>query len=237
MPARLRDISGEKNERLTAIRYIPSKKKWLCQCDCGNESYVSGSNFWRTKSCGCGITAMLIARNFKHGDSFRGKVAPEYGAWAGAIGRCSNPNDDSYEYYGARGIRVCDRWRSGENGKSGYQLFLEDMGRKPSRKHSLDRINNDGNYEPGNCRWATVETQMQNRRNRRMVIFRGKKFNVSVAARLAGLDKDLVLQRLDRGWSDEYALTTPPLPKFGGIGFERFQHSEAAQSLMKKAQK
>lgn len=84
-----------------------------------------------------------------------------YGAWAGMVNRCHNPNNSSYRRYGARGISVCGRWRYGEGGKSGFQCFLEDMGERPPA-HTLDRIDPTGGYEPGNCRWATVEMQRQN---------------------------------------------------------------------------
>ena len=97
---------------------------------------------------------------YKHGHSPRnGKISPTYCSWAGMKERCQNPNSNRYEYYGARGIKICDRWQNFSN-------FLEDMGERPPGK-TLDRINNNGNYEPGNCRWATQKEQIQNRRDRK----------------------------------------------------------------------
>lgn len=93
-----------------------------------------------------------------NGDAARGRVAPEYHAWKGMIKRCTNKKNRGWPNYGGRGITVCERWRES------YLTFLADVGRRPSSKHSLDRIANDGNYEPGNVRWATRKQQINNRR-------------------------------------------------------------------------
>jgi hypothetical protein len=230
--ARLIDIAGQRRGWLTAVSYDRTRLQWFCVCDCGTEKYLAGSAFRKCKSCGCQRSAATIARNLQHGDAPRKRQTPEYRAWCGAIKRCHNPKNDSWEHYGGRGIIVCDRWRFGTTQKTGYQCFLENVGRKPTAKHSLDRINNDGNYEPGNCRWATPDVQMSNRRGRRLVVFRGRAFPVAVAARFAGLTTDLVLDRLKCGWSEERALTTPRLTVFGGCGPERFSHSDAAIQLL-----
>jgi hypothetical protein len=93
---------------------------------------------------------------------------PEYQVWRGMIRRCEDPKHDSYRYYGARGIRLCDRWRNGEDGQSGFECFLADMGTRPTPQHSIDRYpNNDGNYSKYNCRWATASEQSLNQRPRR----------------------------------------------------------------------
>ncbi|HEY1814872.1 MAG TPA: hypothetical protein VGG74_21140 [Kofleriaceae bacterium] len=120
-----------------------------------------------TRSCGClkrDADARWIESNTKHGDApHDGERSPEYSAWAAAIQRCTNPENQSFKNYGARGISVCARWL----GNRGFTNFLADMGRRPSSKHSIDRINNDGNYEPSNCRWATAKQQARNKRHRR----------------------------------------------------------------------
>ncbi|GJE75884.1 hypothetical protein BGCPKDLD_2471 [Methylorubrum suomiense] len=104
---------------------------------------------------------------------------------------------------------MCDRWKDGEAGKTGFECFLEDMGPRPSARHTLDRRENDRGYEPGNCRWATMKVQGRNRRNNRIIEFRGERLCVSEAAERFGLKTNVVCTRLDLGWSVERALTEP----------------------------
>lgn len=119
------------------------------------------------------------------------------------IARCENPNNKQFKDYGGRGISVCKRWRDD------YAAFLSDMGRRPDGC-TIDRINNDGNYEPGNCKWSTKMQQMANTRRAKMISFNGETAHVSEWARRFGLDYKLVHLRLKRGWSIEKALTTSP---------------------------
>jgi hypothetical protein len=141
----------------------------------------AASCFGSIRSCGClarEVRAQLcktrehIAAITTHGHACYGTVTTEYRSWEGMLGRCHNKNHRDYKNWGGRGIAVCDRWRFGENGKSGFECFLEDMGLKPSPKHSIDRWpNNDGNYEHGNCRWVTEEEQQNNRRSNIIIAF------------------------------------------------------------------
>lgn len=131
--------------------------RWfIVRCDCGTTKSVAGFVLRRGNVVSCGCYAREI--HTKHGDS----RTPEYATWLGMIRRCEAEHRADYPDYGGRGIKVASRWRNS------YQAFLDDMGRRPSRKHSLDRINNDGDYTPTNCRWATPKQQAANRRKRRI---------------------------------------------------------------------
>jgi hypothetical protein len=127
----------------------------------------------------------------------------EFRIWNLMIQRCTNPGNGNYHYYGGRGIRVCDRWRES------FGDFLADIGRAPSPGHTIDRIDNDGDYEPGNCRWATQSQQARNTRANHFVTHRGRTQTVIEWCEETGIKKNCLLTRLRRGWSAEKALTAP----------------------------
>jgi len=143
------------------------------------------------------------ARNYRHGYKTAGKYSPEYSIWMNLRARCNNPKNNRYDSYGARGIKVCDRWMAD------FVNFLEDMGRRPSKAHSIDRIDNDGNYEPGNCRWATRKEQCRNRRSSRFLEFNGQVKTAAEWAEEVGIEQSTLNLRLKYGWSVERALTQP----------------------------
>ncbi len=198
---RLIDLTGRKFGILTVIAradVAASHVHWNCVCDCGNTCRVSGINLRRgaTKSCGCRQARV------KHGRARRGQWTPEYSAWNSVMTRCYNKNDKGYQYWGGRGIRVCSRWHDVNN-------FIADMGPRPSPLHSIDRIDNDGDYEPSNCRWATSKQQTDNRRNSRLIEFDGRTQTLAQWASEVGLAWGTIAHRIRQGWSIERALRTP----------------------------
>lgn len=139
----------------------------------------------------------------KHGHTIGHKPTPEYRAWAQMMTRCNNPNADKYAYYGGRGIKVCDRWQKFEN-------FLADMGVKPSKGHSVERKNNDGDYCPENCRWATKKEQSSNRRSNTLVTYQGRTQTLKQWAEEIGMKYATLHARISiRGWSVERSFTEP----------------------------
>lgn len=130
---------------------------------------------------------------------------PEYFAWRAAISRCTNPKNRKWPLYGGRGIKVCDLWMGS------FGAFLADLGLRPSAGHSLDRIDSNGNYEPGNCRWATIHEQNNNRSLNRRVVINGQSMTVAEASRLTGIPDPTIRRRLTAGMSDEAATTPGPL--------------------------
>jgi hypothetical protein len=159
----MENLEGKKFGRLEPIKYLGQTKSghhsWLCQCECGRQKSVLANNLkgGYTQSCGCFQKERAAATQIRHGGHRRSGAWPEYGVWCAMLTRCYNQKSRSYPYYGARGISVCERWHDFGN-------FISDMGRRPSPRLTIDRMDNDGNYEPANCRWATKGQQMRNRR-------------------------------------------------------------------------
>lgn len=205
--ARGRDYAGLKFNRLTGVektnRLISGSYGWRFRCDCGNEivcrphDVTAGLN----RSCGCfqrenaSKMGRVISRT--HGMS----KTPTHKVWQGMLGRCLNKNSPVYPSYGGRGIQIEKRWLAFEN-------FLADMGKRPCGK-SLDRINNNGNYGPKNCRWATPLEQGNNKRNNRPLTYMGETKNLSQWARHFNLSVRLIHHRLNRGWPVDEKLFWP----------------------------
>lgn len=202
---RMKNISGHRFERLVAIGYVGTgsggKALWLCQCDCGTNFVTEGKSLRtnNTRSCGC------LQRDIT-GDSRRSHGMSEtriYSIWCNMRTRCQNPNSERYPDYGGRGIEICKRWQS-------FQDFYADMGDPPSKTHTLDRIDNDGNYCPENCRWATPSEQNSNTKANHVIEYDGKKMTITQWGKYVGIKYITIFARIDRlGWSVERALTTP----------------------------
>lgn len=212
------DLAGRRFGRWTVLKrvadYAPPSKpsggipQWLCFCDCGNRGVVTGGALTSGKSSSCGCynlevrSRICVERNTKHGLA----KTPTHVTWMLMRQRCLNPNATAFKNYGAKGITVSDRWERFEN-------FLADMGERPTLAHTLDRIDNSKGYEPGNCRWATMRDQQNNRTNNRRLTWRGETKTLLEWSRLTGIPHRTIGQRLDRlGWSVDEALSRAPSP-------------------------
>lgn len=191
---------GEKFGMWTVIADAGSdghKSYRLVRCECGRQATVE------TTRLTCGRSKRCRGHSpKKHGETAGGGWSPEYMVWAGMVGRCHTPTSSSWGRYGGRGITVCSRWRES------FTNFLADMGRKPSPEHSLDRYpDNDGNYEPGNCRWATRKEQCRNRRTTRLLTHNGKTQCIAAWAEETGIQDATIRRRIKHGATAAEALT------------------------------
>lgn len=209
---------GERFSRLVVLGQVQTAPPVvLCICDCGSQCRVRPDSLMinkkglSTKSCGC-----LQAEGCKptHGKS----CTAEYKAWRSMKARCLNPNDKRYFRYGERGISIYPEWIDS------FEAFFAYVGPRPSSKHSLDRYpDNNGNYEPGNVRWATSFQQNRNQRSNRMLSIGGLSLCVAEWADVSGISRILVTHRLERGWKPVDAVFAPPQPRH-----RKFYQSKAA---------
>lgn len=196
------DLTGQRFGRLTVIKRAPNKGRrtvWLCECDCGTEKEIRQEDLRSNKTVSCGC--YLHERITKHGMS----EESIYRTWASMKDRCLNANGASYERYGAKNRTVCEKWRE-------FEPFYEYVSKLPhfgEDGYTLNRINNNGNYEPGNVEWATDIQQMNNMSANHLLEYRGSVHTVTEWARIKGLPIECFRNRISRGWSVEKALETP----------------------------
>lgn len=197
------NLLGRVYGRLTVVGIAKhaGRRAWLCNCQCGATKVVATTNLKSgdITSCGCLRAELLPNMNLRHGGNRGGRRTKEYRAWAHIIGRCGNPGDKAYADYGGRGIKVCERW------SASFESFLADMGVAPAGS-TIERLDNDGDYAPGNCVWATRAAQVRN--TRRTIKVDGVCLKDACAAR--GVSYAKVLQRIARGVPPELAFDMTP---------------------------
>lgn len=192
------DLTGQKFGRLTAISATlgsDGRKEWLCRCDCGNEKTVPAIRLrtGKTQSCGCLRTESARATADARSIADARRKDPLYHRWATMIQRCHNPANPHYRNYGARGIAVCDEWRND------FGNFLADMGRPPTDKHTIERIDNDGPYAQGNCRWALPSDQLRNQRRSIIIEIDGRWQHAKEWASELGISYQVITNRFRAG--------------------------------------
>lgn len=218
-----KDETGKVYGRWTVMgpsetRHPKRYKMWLCRCLCGQDKAVPGPHLrsGESQSCGClhGELSAGICRSVRttHGRATKGDQSPEYRSWVHMKGRCCDSNDKEFHRYGGRGIKVCQEWRTS------FAAFLAYVGPRPSKHHSIDRFpNNDGNYEPGNVRWATHMQQGRNMSRNRIITYHGKTQALCDWIIEFDLPRLMTLKRLLRGWTPEEAFTVSRGTRLRGI--------------------
>jgi len=204
LPPFVKDIRGLRFGKLVVVQFSHIHPKtryaiWLLRCDCGGVATANCSDLKKGHKATCGCTHSRL----QHGCAKKDKWTRTYRIWTGLSVRCHNRNSRKWKWYGARGIVVCDRWKKFEN-------FIEDMG-EPPQGMELDRIDNDGNYEPTNCRWTTRREQMRNTRHNRYLSMGGETMCVASWAERTGLSQQRIYTRLKADWTIERARTTAKL--------------------------
>ena len=199
------NLTGQRFGRLTVMGRTDNKKgrtMWICKCDCGKETEVSGSDLRTggTKSCGCLRIEMIVERSTTHGMS-NTRLHKE---WQSMKDRCTREKCRDYQDYGGRGITICPEWSDSFEAFRDWALangYRDDL--------TIDRIDVDGNYEPSNCRWATLREQAENKRNNHYLTLGEKTLTVTQWARETGIERRTLLKRKSLGWTDVRTLTEP----------------------------
>jgi hypothetical protein len=200
------NLSGKIYGRLTVISRTENRGKrqyvaWDCLCSCGKNHVTTTAKLVKgaTRSCGCLQRDLISNLTRKHSDT----KSKEYNSWSHIKSRCTNPNNAGYKWYGARGIKMHPEW------VESYESFLNHVGRAPSKEHSIDRVDNNGHYVPGNVRWATKREQVNNRRTTTYLEYNGEKRPFTEWCEVLNINYRVLRTRLGFGWTVERALSTP----------------------------
>lgn len=209
---KLDDLTGRRFGRLTVVsldKYEPSSHstRWNCVCDCGKKKSVLASCLKEglVTSCGCYSSEQKSKRSWKHGIGNKDRL---YRIWSGMKRRCYSESDRNYKRYGARGIKICDEWRSDFLVFQAWALshgYRDDL--------SIDRIDNDGDYTPDNCRWTTKKVQNNNRRTNSMITYSGETHTAAEWSEMTGINAATLAQRNRNGWSGKECIETPANPE------------------------
>lgn len=201
------EVVAEAERAKPTGRRLTGKRQWLCLCVCGTEKVVVGTHLSNgaIPSCGCLRRELAAVRMTTHG--MWGSA--ERTLWGNMMSRCTNPKNKHFADYGGRGIVVCDRWRYGEGGRTGFECFYANMGPRPSSEHSIERLDNDGPYAPWNCIWALPVAQASNKRNNHYVVYKGERVTISEAARRSGVSDKTIHTRLAAGWTGDMLFVAP----------------------------
>jgi hypothetical protein len=212
------NVIGKKFNLFTVIERVKGSNGvgyWLCSCDCGNKRNLTIYDLktGKVKSCGCLRPKLISEYKTKHGFASRDKSnrSKEYVTWCDIKKRCTNPNYKQYKDYGGRGINIDDSF------KNDFPMFLKDVGFAPSSKHSIDRIDNEKGYIPGNLRWVLPHIQQRNKRNSRLITFNGETRCLSDWCDIYDVNPKLLWDRLNSGWSVDRALTETPRAQRLGV--------------------
>lgn len=203
---RIENLIGKKFGRLLVQKFDCIKNNnyyWICKCDCGNEKSIASGHLksGRTKSCGCYNREIVSAKCGTH-HLTKTRI---YKIWRGMIDRCYYPSHKYYKDYGGRGIKICDEWK---NDFYKFYVWANQNGYNPNAKRgecTIDRINNDGNYEPNNCRWVNLKEQQNNTRIVKKFYFCGEFLTLYQISKITGIKKSIIYKRLYRGWDMERA--------------------------------
>lgn len=198
---------------VTALEEVRNQNTvWRCRCDCGRDHVARARVLMsgKTKTCGC-------SRGEPHGLT----GTRIFHCWRNMVARCANPKVREYRHYGGRGVEVCERW------KASLLAFISDVGMPPTDRHEIDRINVNGNYEPGNCRWATRRQNMNNMRRNVRVEYAGIEYTIADLAREFGLGYAFLYQRLKKGWTVSAAVHMPSIPRKARAAFRLAEGSRA----------